>query len=170
MELPEGSWRVDGPASTARFTVRDKLVSTVRGTLPVRSGSVDLTADGQVEKARVTLDVDGISTGNTKRDRDLKKPRFLDLAAHPVVEVVARSTSARPDGWDLDETLSARGHQAPLSLTATLADGGADHRHVHVTGRLDRSPLRIGAPTFIVGRELDLEVDLEMLSPPVSSG
>ena len=55
-----GHWTIVPAESTARFRVRDKLVGRATGTIPVRSGSVVLGADGRVDSARMELEVAGI--------------------------------------------------------------------------------------------------------------
>ncbi|WP_252974113.1 YceI family protein [Janibacter melonis] len=169
-----GTWDVDPEESSARFHVRDKLFLTVHGSMPVRDGGAEVTADADVRRAWVALDAARVETGSTHRDSDLAKPRFLDTAATPVVEVVvedARATS----GAVVPATLSARGREAALDLrlesitaqtpptaqTSPTTDPGAgDVVRVRVTARLDRTPLGIGAPSFVIGRYLDLEADL----------
>ena len=148
-----GTWHVVSDVSTARFTVRDKVVGTVHGTLPIRLGTV-------------TLDAVAIDTGNPRRDRDLAKPRLLDTATHPLVVVTAGPSTPGPQGWDLDATLSARGATCPLTLRADpVAEDTAGIR-VHVTGRMDRKGLRKTVPTFIIARYLDIDVDLLLAARP----
>lgn len=114
--IPSGEWRVVTEASTAAFTVRDKLVSTVHGTLPIRSGNATLASAGLLAQASVELDATA--------------------------------------------TLSARGAQCPLTLQASpLSEEGGGIR-VQVHGRLDRKSLGMSVPSFIIGRYLDLDVDL----------
>ena len=158
--IPSGTWRVVTEASTARFTVRDKVVTTVHGTLPIRSGGVTLAPAGLLTEAMVELDATTINTGNHHRDRDLATPRLLDSTAHPIVVVTAGPSTPGPHGWELAATLSARGAECPLTLQATpIANEDAGIR-VHVRGRLDRTGLRMSVPSFIIGRYLDLDVDL----------
>ena len=161
-----GTWHVVPDVSTARFTVRDKVVGTVHGTLPIRLGTVTLAASGRLREARVELDAVAIDTGNPRRDRDLAKPRLLDTATHPLVVVTAGPSTPGPQGWDLAVTLSARGATCPLTLRADpVAEDTAGIR-VHVTGRLDRKGLRMTVPTFIIGRYLDIDVDLLLAARP----
>ena len=158
--IPSGEWRVVTEASTAAFTVRDKLVSTVHGTLPIRSGNATLASAGLLAQASVELDATAITTGNSHRDRDLAKPRILDTGAHPVVVVATGPSTPGPQGWELAATLSARGAQCPLTLQASpLSEEGGGIR-VQVRGRLDRKSLGMSVPSFIIGRYLDLDVDL----------
>ncbi len=157
--LAAGTWIIEPAQSTARFCVRDKLVATTRGTIPVRSGAVRLGADGAVESARVELDVDGIGTGNDHRDRDLRKPRFLSAVDHPVIVVESGPAPAVVEGWRLAASLTARGATVPLDLVVELTDLQDGSARVRIVGRLDRTCLRMKVPTFIVGRMVDIDVD-----------
>ncbi len=158
--LPEGIWTVVPDACRAAFAVRDKLVSTVHGTFPVTAGTVLTGARGQVVEAMVALDVAGVATGNAHRDRDLRKPQFLDAAAHPTIIVEAGPTEAGETGWTVQATLSARGHSVPVELQVAPTSGGDQQVRMRVTGRLDRAGLGMRVPAFIVGRHVELDVEL----------
>jgi polyisoprenoid-binding protein YceI len=164
--IPPGTWHVAPDASTARFTVRDKVVGTVHGTLPIRLGTVTLATSGRLREARVELDASAIDTGNARRDRDLAKPRLLHTATHPFVVVTAGPSTPGPHGWDLAATLSARGASCPLTLRADPVTEEAAGLRVHVHGRLDRQCLRMTVPTFIIGRYVDIDVDLLLAARP----
>ena len=157
--IPAGTWSIVPDASTASFTVKDKLFLTVHGTIPVRSGTVVLGAEGEVTRARVELDVTAIATGNAHRDRDLMKPAFFDTAGHPVLVVEAESTTAGPSGWQMTATLSARGARCPLVLEVTPTAWEDDRIRVQATGRFDLKGLGMKVPTFIVGRYIDVQVE-----------
>ncbi|MEO6998386.1 MAG: YceI family protein [Terracoccus sp.] len=158
--IAAGEWRLVASACTARFSVRDKLVTTVHGSLPVVSGSVHTSADGGLESARIELDVAGVATGNRRRDKSLLGTPFLDAADHPVVVVEAGPAPRSNTGWSLEATLSARGRSAPLTLVAVPVEVTPTRVRATVTGSLDRSGLGMRAPSFIVGRYLEIEVDL----------
>ena len=164
--IAAGTWRVVPGASTARFTVRDKLVVTVRGSLPIRAGTVTLASAGLLEHAEVELDASAIDTGNSHRDRDLAAPRLLDTTTHPIVVVTAGPSAPGPAGWELAATLSARGRACPLTLRADLVSEDAAGIRVRVQGRLDRTGLHMKVPTFVIGRHLALDVDLLVAAGP----
>ena len=169
-----GIWTVVPETAQAAFRVRDKLVGHAAGTIPVRSGAVRLGPGGDVESARLELDAAAIDTGNAHRDRDLRKPHFLAAADHPTIVVEAGPTPFGGSGWTLPATVAARGATAPVELTVALDTGtgtgtGTDTHAgagvgpvvtVHVTGRLDRMPLGMRVPAFVVGRIVELDVHL----------
>lgn len=161
-----GPWHVVPDASTARFTVRDKVMGIVHGTLPITMGTVALGSSGLLREARVELDACAIDTGNARRDRDLAKPRLLDTATHPLVVVTAGPSTPGAQGWDLAATLSARGASCRMALHADPVAEDTTGIRVHVHGRLDRKGLHMAVPTFIIGRYLDIDADLLLAARP----
>ena len=110
----------------------------------------------------VTVSVTGIATGNAHRDRDLRKARLLDAERYPVVRISINTASRTSDGCTAEGTVLAKGTEVPVELVAVLVEGSpsASQVRVHVTGTLDRQPLSIKAPTFIIGRYVQLDADL----------
>ena len=142
-----GQWSVVSGASRARFHVRDKLVATVHGSRPITGGVVLLSDGGTVMQARLDLDVQGIDTGNRRRDRDLQKPQFLAATTSPSVTVSVTGVTSSATGWTATAVVHARGHSAPLDLAVQtlvvygeLADPPDDEVRIRVAGRLTGPP------------------------------
>lgn len=154
-----GHWSVVVRDSSASFTVRDKLFATVHGTMPVVEGFIDVGADG-VAAGRVTLDAAGIATGIARRDEHVRSAGFLDVEAHPHVVVDVGRAVGDGATYRGDGVLSARGASAALVVTGDIDRLDGDDVQVTVGARLDRTPLRMRVPVFIVGRYLQLEVTL----------
>lgn len=157
-----GRWIVVTEECVAAFGVQDKLMGRTHGTMPVVAGGAVVNDGGTVDHAWVELSVAGIATGNAHRDRDLRKPGFLDVEGHPTVRVDVTDPYLGEHGWTATAVLAARGREAPLEVTVTRTAATVSEVRVQVTGRLDRKPLGIKAPTFIVGRFVDIDVDLTM--------
>jgi polyisoprenoid-binding protein YceI len=159
-----GRWTVVPDASTATFHVRDKLVTTVHGTMPVQDGGVVVSDTGDVTHGWITVSVAGIATGNGRRDKDLLKPRLLDAERFPLVRITVDAASSTPDGWTAEGTVLARGVEVPVDLVAVPVEGdaSASQVRVRVTGTLDRQPLSIKAPTILIGRYVHLDADLTL--------
>ena len=79
-------WTVDPVHSTASFTVKHMMVSTVRGEFGKISGTVSWSkpdyADAQVD---ITIDATTISTREPKRDTHLRSPDFFDVQKFPTL-------------------------------------------------------------------------------------
>ena len=87
-QAPAGpnTWQVDPAHTSAQFSAKHMLVSTVRGTLGKVTGTVeyDGTSAGSI-KADITIDVAGLSTANESRDKDLRSPNFFDVEKYPTI-------------------------------------------------------------------------------------
>ena len=87
-QAPPGAytWQVDPGHTSAQFSAKHMLVSTVRGTLGKVTGTIEY--DGKsIEsiKADVAIDVAGLSTANENRDKDLRSPNFFEVDKYPTI-------------------------------------------------------------------------------------
>jgi polyisoprenoid-binding protein YceI len=79
-----GRYRLDPALASVTFRTRHLFgLAGVKGTMPIVGG--DIVLDPAVPEAdvTVTLDVPAISTGDTRRDRDFGKPKFLNVHGYP---------------------------------------------------------------------------------------
>ncbi|MFE6615844.1 YceI family protein [Amycolatopsis sp. NPDC057786] len=160
-----GTWRVVTERTSATFTVRNFGFRVVHGSIPVRLGSVRVSADG-VAAVEAALDLDGIDTGNAKRDADLRKPGLLAIDAQPVLTFAADQADGGPDEWSVHGTLGARGESCPLTVTATGPVDNGDGTWRVVAGAIfDRRAIGLRAPRFLIGREITIALDV-VLAPP----
>src|SRR5437763_21147 len=131
------TWTVDTAHSSAGFSVRHMMVSTVRGTLGPVKGTIEY--DGRSAdsiKADISIDVNGVNTGNDSRDKDLKSADGLfEVAKYPVVTFKSKRAAAAGDGTfkligDLtihgvtkEVTLDVEGPSAPIKQGPMLRTG-----------------------------------------------
>lgn len=168
------TWTVDTNHSSAGFSVRHLMVSTVRGTLGPVKGTIEY--DGKsVEslKADITIDVSGINTGNDSRDKDLKSAEGLfEVAKYPTVAF--KSTRAIPGsgatfklvgdltihGVTRQVTLDVDGPSAPLKQGAMLRVGASATTTVN---RRDFgiSYSRVVEAAPVVSDEVKITIDVE---------
>jgi polyisoprenoid-binding protein YceI len=154
--LAVGRWTVDPAHSTATFRVRS-LGRTVTGNVPITNGIVDVDESGRPRAISGSLDLGAIDTGNPRRDKDLRKPRFLDLDRYPAMTFAADSITASSAGWLVTGQLAVRGTSVRLAGDATVAP---HDRSATVTAHthLDRRALGIRAPRIMIGHAIDITV------------
>jgi polyisoprenoid-binding protein YceI len=80
------SWHIDPLHSSAQFSVRHMMISTVRGQFGGVKGKIvydpkNLTA----ATVEATIDCTTVNTGEPKRDADLKTAEFFDVKKYPVM-------------------------------------------------------------------------------------
>jgi len=91
------TWRIDPSHSSAQFSVRHMMISTVRGQFGgVKGTVVHDPKNPAASTVEATIDVTTINTGQTKRDNDLKSPEFFDMKRYP--EMKFKSTSVETEG------------------------------------------------------------------------
>jgi polyisoprenoid-binding protein YceI len=84
-------FNVDPTHSTASFTVKHMMVSTVRGEFGKISGTASWEKpDYSDAKVEVTIDASTIDTREPKRDGHLKSPDFFDVAKFPNLTFVSK--------------------------------------------------------------------------------
>jgi polyisoprenoid-binding protein YceI len=154
--LAVGRWTVDPAHSTATFRVRS-LGRTVTGNVPIIEGTMDVDESGRPRAISGSLDLDAIDTGNPRRDKDLRKPRFLDLDRYPAMTFAAGSITASSAGWQVTGTLAVRGTSVRLAGDAAVSP---HDRSATVTAhtQLDRRALGIRAPAIMIGHAIDVTV------------
>jgi polyisoprenoid-binding protein YceI len=129
LPIAPGRWSVVPAASDVAFSVRELGLVSVHGSFPVVDGTVEVDGSGRPVSVRATLDARGIATGNARRDRDLRGPKFLAADRWPALSFTSREVhGAGPEEWTVVGTLQVRDVRSPLTLTVRLAGirpGGA---------------------------------------------
>jgi polyisoprenoid-binding protein YceI len=81
------NWRIDPLHSSAQFSVRHMMISTVRGQFGGVKGAVTYDPRSpSTASVNATIDCTTVNTGEPKRDADLKSPEFFDVARYPVMK------------------------------------------------------------------------------------
>jgi polyisoprenoid-binding protein YceI len=154
-----GRWQLDPAESTASFTVIH-FGRPVVGTIPLRAAAAEIGPTGDILSGHIELDIAAIATGNSRRDSDLAKPRFLDTAQHPTMLVDVAPVSGGEGCWRPTATLQARGMEVGVELVIEMPEPATDDvAKVLVTGNFDRTPLGIKVPGFIIVKNIAISVE-----------
>lgn len=119
--VPEGAtdvWMIDTSHTSAHFTVRHMLVSTVPGQLGPVVGWVRYDGKNPSSIAvNVAIDVTNINTQNPGRDRDLRSDNFLLVETYPDITFVSkRVEGVKEGGFTLVGDLTIRGVTKEVAL------------------------------------------------------
>jgi polyisoprenoid-binding protein YceI len=120
-------WTLDPAHSRAEFAVRHLMISTVRGTIPLRSGKA-VRDDDDITKSIVEaeLDVTQLTTGAADRDAHLRSADFFDVANHPTIRFVGGDIEKTEDGLRVHGELTIRGATRPVVLDVELLGEAKD--------------------------------------------
>ncbi|MGS0683930.1 YceI family protein [Nakamurella sp. GG22] len=163
--LATGQWAIVPRSSTAGFAVRNFGLNTVRGIVPIRSATVVCDGDGtggRVTAVHAELDLAGINTANTRRDKDLRGSRLLDTDRYPRLTFDCTEVRTTADGWRLAGTLSAHGTSTAVTVDAVRHAGPVNGLlTVRATTSFDRQELGITAPRVLIGHRVAVEVEAQ---------
>jgi polyisoprenoid-binding protein YceI len=152
--IPSGTYVADPERSQLTFRAKAFGLVWVRGSMPVTSGTVEVTS-GQLRGAG-DVSATGVTTGLRVRDWHLRTKHYLHTSTHPKIRLVV-------EGADLTSgkaaaRVSVRGNSAPLELildSAELRDGTV---RLAAHGTIDRSSLGMLPPVCGVSRLVHVAV------------
>jgi polyisoprenoid-binding protein YceI len=150
-----GRYSLVAQRCSVRFVARS-LGLPVRGELSVSAGEVVVDASGTTVTA--TLAAASFRTRSSRRDRDVRSSRFLDAEHHPGIVFTGRW-----DGADapLVGELTVKGVSGPVQLEIIEVGPGPT---VRARARIDRRLYPAGPARGPIGRWVDVELEIPMLS------
>jgi polyisoprenoid-binding protein YceI len=159
--LAAGTYRVDPTRSRVRFTIKEAFgLMTVRGTFTVRDGTVEIAANPTDSSTTAAVDAASFTTDKPKRDATVVSKSFLDAANHPTMTFSTSRLASEGGSWVLHGQLTVRGQATPVALTLTSCAATVDGCRFVATTRIDRHATPVRAARGLIGRYLDVELDV----------
>lgn len=176
-----GVWAADLTGCTAAFAVQHLRMRTVTGRIPVIMAELTVGPDGRPAGLRAELDACRIDTGDRRRDRDLRGPRFLATGRWPVLTYAADDIRPYGDGWTVRGTLTVRDTGCPVQLDVAApglarpgsggsgqaaATSGEGPLELRAAAQFDRRAAGVAAgPSFLIGHLISVTLTVR-LHPP----
>jgi len=171
------TWQLDPNHSNASFVVRHLGISSVRGEFLKFSGTVQLD-EADITKSSVTASIDlaSVNTRVEARDNDLRSEHFFDVAKYPTMTFQSTKITKAADGsLKLTGNLTLHGVTKEVTFdvagpTPPLQAMGGTRRGAAATTKINRSDfgitygaMKVGNGSLMVGDEVDITIDLEMV-------
>jgi polyisoprenoid-binding protein YceI len=173
-------WRIDPLHSSAQFSVRHMMISTVRGQFGGVKGVMTYDPKNPAASSvEATIDCTTVNTGEPKRDSDLKTAEFFDVKRYPVMTFqskkveIAGAGKLRVTG---DLTINAITRQVVLEVegpTAPIRDTqGREKIGVSGTTRISRKGYGIlynpimESGGVAVSDEVTIVLEIELIKSP----
>jgi polyisoprenoid-binding protein YceI len=165
------TWQIDPNHSTAQFVIRHLGISNVQGDFTKVSGTVTLD-EVDISKSTVTasIDMSSVDTRVTGRDNDLKGPNFFDVANFPTMTFMSTKIEKVGDsklkmtgnltlhGVTKEVTFDVDGPTAPINQMGV-------RRGAEATAKISRKDFGVSADPVVVGDEVSITLDIEMVVP-----
>lgn len=167
------TWQIDPNHSDAQFAVTHMGISTVRGDFTKISGTVGYDpSDAKKDQVDVTIDTKSIDTRVEMRDNDLKSDHWFDVAKYPTITFKSTKVEEEhPGKLSVIGDLTMHGVTKSVELdvdgpTKAMNDGhGHLHMGVSATTALDRTQFGMTGFQGMVGNEIKLTIDAELVKP-----
>jgi polyisoprenoid-binding protein YceI len=175
----DGIWKIDPAHSSAEFAIKHFALSSVRGTIPVKEGSIVLPAGKDVPTSvSATLDVTGIDTKNDDRNKDLRSGDWFDTDKFPTGTFVSTIVSGSdPAKFTISGNLTLHGVTQPVTLAAQFegrGTGGRGEKRVaySATATIHRKDFGLSnlatnaTGALVVGEDADISLEIEGVGAP----
>lgn len=178
LSLPAAAsvWKSEAAHSTATFSAKHMMVSTVRGTMGAVTSTIDLD-DKDITKSKVeaTIDATKLNSGVEKRDTHLKSPDFLDSAKFPNVTFKSKKIEKAGDKYKVTGDLTIKDKTKEVVLDATITPEVANPfskamtRGVYATTSINREDwgltwnVPVAGDGVLVSKEVKIELDVEFV-------
>lgn len=167
-------WNFDPAHSTAEFSVKHMMFTTVRGQFPELDGKLEFDPENPgASTIEATINVNSVNTRAADRDNHLCSPDFFDVENHP--HMTFKSTNVEMTGDNTAKVtgdLTIRGTTRQVTFDVDyLGQGvspfGDTRAGFNGTTRINRedfgltwnAPLETGG--VLVGKEVDIIVELQ---------
>ena len=166
--MAPGRYRIDPDRTQVRYTSKHMFgLGTVHATFSVREGDLRLGDAPVSVRTRVTLDAASFTSDSSKRDRDVRSAGLLDAEHFPDITFASDHVQETSDGWLVPGTVTAHGRSVPIDVQVDRLVADGPEIRVHGWARsLDRTAFGITGARGMVGRHLDLELDVVATPTP----
>jgi len=174
------TYKIDPRHGSAQFAVTHLMISKVRGEFHAVNGTV-IVDDSDITKSsvEVTIDASTIDTREPDRDKDLKSAHFLDVAQYPTMTFKSTKVENGAAGHlKITGDLTIHGVTKSVVLDVTAPKSpikdpwGLQRTAVSGTTKINRQDFGLTySPTLdngglVVGNEVEITLDVEMIAPP----
>jgi len=168
-----GTWQIDPMHSSAQFSVRHLGVSTVRGAFTKVSGSAKHDpSDPSKDSLEATIEATSVDTRVEMRDNDLRSPNFLDVQKYPTITFHSKQAKVvGPGKLQITGDLTIHGTTKEVVLdvdgpSAAMKDPWGNQRiGASATTKINRKDFGVNGAPGVVGDELSITIDVELIQP-----
>lgn len=170
-------YQIDPAHTSAQFKVRHMMIANVKGEFDKVSGTVNFDpANPSASTIEASIEVASVSTRDEQRDTHLKSPDFFDVEKFPSITYKSRKVTATGgDNFTVVGDLTIRGVTKEVDLKVeelteeTKDPWGNLRRGATAKARVHRKDfgmifnVALEAGGFLVGEEVDLTIDVELI-------
>jgi polyisoprenoid-binding protein YceI len=173
-DMALSKWNIDAAHSSLQFSVRHMVITKVRGSFKLFTGTLDLDDSDELALAKVdvVIDASSIDTAEPKRDEHLKGSDFLDTASYPTLTFQSRTIERHGARYQVTGDLTLHGVTRSVTLDAEFQGQGKDpwggqRAAFSAKGSVNREDFGLSwnqvleAGGVLVGTKIDIELEVQ---------
>lgn len=173
------TWKFDAAHTSASFSAKHLMVTTVRGHFAAPTGTLEFDPENPAaSKVEATIDATTLVTGVTDRDNHLKSADFLEVDKYPTITFKSTKVELTGDSeGKVTGDLTIHGVTRPVTLNVEYlgmvnSPFGDKRVGFTATAKINREDwgltwnVAIEAGGVLVGKDIKLELDLEAILVP----
>jgi len=176
--IPTGTWTVDAGHSSVTFSVKHMGIANVRGHFAEFEGTLEMQESLADCRARGTVKVASIDTGDAQRDDHLRSADFFDVEAFPEITFESTHVEAIDDESSrVTGNLTMHGVTREITLDVVIQGTDTDpwgntRAGLEIVGKLLRSDFdmkfnqALGSGNMLVGDKVGLALDISAVLQP----
>lgn len=164
------TYSIDPDHTHVTFSFQHMGLSTFKGKIPARSGTIVLDRERKTGTVEVVFDPKGIVTGVPKFDDHLRREDFFAVDEHPTATFKAAQISFKGDEPStISGSLTIKGITKPVTLQVTSFNCGQHAMEkvpacgANATAKIKRSDYGLTYGMTNVPDEIGLEIEVEAL-------
>jgi polyisoprenoid-binding protein YceI len=157
-----GTYRVQPEQSVVSYSGRHMFgLGTVHATFTVTSGELGVGDPATTSTVAVVIDAASFHSNSAKRDKDVTGRSLLNVETYPDIRFVSSGLREHDGTWIVSGGVTAHGNSVPVEVVVddVHPEGDGLRLHAHAE-RLDRHAFGITGSKGMVGRYLDLDLDI----------
>jgi polyisoprenoid-binding protein YceI len=173
--IPTGTWTVDPAHSSVEFTVKHMGIANVRGKFTEFEGTLEMKQALTDCRARGTVRVASVDSGDAQRDEHLRSPDFFDAEGFP--EIIFESThieAVDEESSRVHGNLTMHGITKEIKLDVLIQGTDTDpwdnlRAGLEVVGTLNRSDFdmqfnqALGSGNVLVGDKVKIALEISAI-------
>lgn len=167
-----GTWNIDPSHTSITFEGRHMMISKVRGSLGLESGTIIVATSPLASSLEVVMDIASVESGSAERDDHLRSPDFFNVEAYPQMTFTGAGLEATDEGYRLSGELTIKDVSHPVELEIDFTGGvidpwGNPRVAFSATTTLDREDwgltwnMALEAGGVLVGKKIKISIDAE---------
>jgi polyisoprenoid-binding protein YceI len=170
--IPTGIWTVDAAHSSVEFSVKHMGIANVRGKFSEFEGTLDMKEELASSRARGSVKVASIDTGESQRDDHLRSPDFFNVQEFPEITFESTRVEAIDDESSrVYGNLTMHGVTREIKLEVVIQGTDTDpwgntRAGLEVVGKLKRNDFdmkfnqALGSGNLVVADKVTLALDV----------